>query len=60
MYPLSGQPEKALEDYSKAIALIHNFTSAYINCGSLYLKSGLKDLAFADFQKACTLGDAIV
>jgi tetratricopeptide (TPR) repeat protein len=59
MYSLSGQPENALEDYNKAIALNQNFATTYVNCGNLYQKSGRKDLTFLDFQRVCFLGDAV-
>ena len=59
MYSLSSQPENAFKDFNKAIALNQNFATAYVNRGNLYLKSGRKDLAFADFQRACALGDTL-
>jgi Tfp pilus assembly protein PilF len=34
-----------------------NYVMAYLNRGKLYIRTGQKGLARADFQKACDLGD---
>jgi tetratricopeptide (TPR) repeat protein len=56
-YSLVGESEKAIEDFSRAIALDNGYVKAYVNRGNLYLASGRKELAADDFQKACDLGD---
>jgi tetratricopeptide (TPR) repeat protein len=56
-YSLVGESEKAIEDFSRAIALDNGYVKAYVNRGKLYLASGRKELAADDLQKACDLGD---
>jgi tetratricopeptide (TPR) repeat protein len=51
-----GQPERALEDYEKAIAINPSFDKAYINRGHVFFKiKGQHDRAIADFDRAIVL-----
>ncbi len=51
-----GRPDRALEDYEKAIAIDHSFYKAYINRGQIIFKiKGQYDRAIADFDKAIIL-----
>ena len=55
-YAMTGQYDKALEDYNRAIESNRDYSVAYYNRGRLFLNTGNKKLALTDFQKACTLG----
>ena len=45
----------ALEDYTKAIQLKPDYSSAYNNRGNLYEAMGQQDKALADYNKAIQL-----
>jgi lipoprotein NlpI len=51
----SGQPERALEDYNRAIALDPSYSEAYDSRGVLYQKKGLVDKAIDDFNRSIVL-----
>lgn len=51
----SGQPDRALEDYSKAIAINPKDDVAYLNRGAIMFERGNYDLAIADFSKTISL-----
>jgi hypothetical protein len=53
----NGQFDKAIKDYTEAIALDKKDSKMFINRGLAYLKVGQVDLAMHDFAKACELGD---
>ena len=55
-YSFIGQIDRALNDFAQALALGRNTAAVHFNRGNLYLKIGRRDLALADFQKACDLG----
>ena len=51
-----GQNDRAIEDYSKAIAIDPNYALAYSSRGLIYAILGNMGRAISDFQKACDLG----
>ena len=51
-----GDFDKAIFYFNKAIELDNNFVKAYENRGELYLRTGNKESAISDIQKACSLG----
>lgn len=53
----SGDDEKAMEQFSKAISLDRQFVEAYIYRGILYCKNEEHGRAIADFETAKTLSD---
>jgi hypothetical protein len=57
IYNQMGQLDKAIDDYSKAIALNQGDTQTIVYRGLAYLKLGQVQLAIADFNRACELGD---
>lgn len=48
---LSGNDTAAMEDYENGIAVNEDYPYIYLMRGEMYLKSGKKELAEADFQK---------
>ncbi|HAM51012.1 MAG TPA: hypothetical protein DCP92_10115 [Nitrospiraceae bacterium] len=52
-----GKFDKAIEDYSKSIALNQNNSQAFVNRGLIYLDLDLVQLASADLNRACELGE---
>jgi hypothetical protein len=50
-----GLPDKAIEDFDKAIALDPSYYEAYNNRGTVFLKLGLFDKAIADFDKTISI-----
>ncbi len=52
----TGHYDEAIEDYSAAIALNHDFRGAYLKRGLDYIQIGQFDNAVEDFKKACSLG----
>src|SRR3989344_2576025 len=54
-YYLSGDIDRAIEDYNKAIAINPDSVEAYNNRGFAYHKKGQYDMAIEDFNKAITL-----
>lgn len=55
-YGRMGQYDKAIEDFSKAIAMDPNYGKAYMNRGIAYAKSGNGKKAAADFAQCCNIG----
>jgi tetratricopeptide (TPR) repeat protein len=55
-YHYTRRYDGALQDFSKAIELDRDYANAYYNRGNLYRSMGNKELAVADYQKACDLG----
>ncbi|MBS1515442.1 MAG: tetratricopeptide repeat protein [Bacteroidetes bacterium] len=55
VYDDSGDKNKALADYGKAIEFKPDDADAYYNRGILYYNSGEKDKALADYNKAIEL-----
>jgi Tfp pilus assembly protein PilF len=51
-YDLKGDLDRAIADYTKAIAIDPNTAKAYTNRGISYAKKGQVDRAMADFRKA--------
>ena len=47
---------RALADLNTAIDLDKNYEETYSARGSVYLQTGMPQLAVADFRKACALG----
>ncbi len=56
-YLNTGELDKAIADYSKAIELDSSYALAYYNRGIAYYNTGQSDLAIADFNKAIQLSD---
>jgi len=52
-----SQFDKAIEDYTKAIALDQKDAQVFVNRGLAYLKIAQIELAIPDFRRACELGD---
>ncbi|HTR45401.1 MAG TPA: tetratricopeptide repeat protein [Thermodesulfovibrionales bacterium] len=50
-----GHPDRALDDYDRAIALSPSYREAYNNRGSTYDRMGRFDRAIADYTKAIAL-----
>ena len=50
-----GEVDRAIMDYSKALALDPKFSEAYYNRGTAYSKRGETDRAIADFTRALEL-----
>lgn len=50
-----GNYDKAVEDYSKAIAINPNIADAYVNRGLAYSRSGKIDNAIEDYNKAIAM-----
>ena len=55
VYTETGQPEKALNDFSKAIFLNTDLAEIYELRGKLYKKRGDEERARQDFDKAKAL-----
>jgi Flp pilus assembly protein TadD len=53
---VTGNYEKALESFDKAVALNRDDPSAYVNRAGVYLKLGNRELAVADLRKGCASG----
>jgi tetratricopeptide (TPR) repeat protein len=51
------QFKSALDSYDKAIALKPDFDAAYLDRGNLHVMAGERQLAVADYQEACGLGN---
>jgi tetratricopeptide (TPR) repeat protein len=49
--------DKAIEYFTQAILLNQSRSGPYVNRGALYARTGKGQLAVADFQRACDLGD---
>ena len=57
IYESAGKYDRAIEDYSKAIALDQKRDGVYyFNRGNVFVKLGSRDNAMSDFQKACEMG----
>ncbi len=54
-YDDKGEVDRAIADYTKAIALDPNYAIAYTNRGLTYEKKGEVDRAIADYTKAIAL-----
>jgi tetratricopeptide (TPR) repeat protein len=52
---ITGQHDRAIEDYNKAIALNPNYAEAYYNRGNAYYFKGQYDRAIEEFNKAIAL-----
>jgi tetratricopeptide (TPR) repeat protein len=58
-YQQSGDLEKALADYDKAIELYPKFAFAYYSRGKVYEALGQVDMAVADYKKCAEVsGDS--
>jgi tetratricopeptide (TPR) repeat protein len=51
----AGQMDRAIEDYSRAIALDPSYSKAYVNRGFVFEKISRSDKAIADYDKAVML-----
>ncbi len=54
---LKDEWDDAIVEYTKAIELDNNFTSAYFERGGLYKRLGKKSEAIADFEKVVSLSN---
>jgi tetratricopeptide (TPR) repeat protein len=54
-FETSGQPDRALADYDKAVALKPNYYEAYVNRGVLRGEIGMFDKAMEDFNRSIAL-----
>src|SRR6185312_14936787 len=59
-YGAIGQRDRAIADYSRAIALDPNYANAYHNRGTTYLEIERYDLALTDFDHAIQLAPDMV
>jgi tetratricopeptide (TPR) repeat protein len=50
-----GEVERAIADYTKAIAIDPNYATAYYNRGTAYARKGEVDRAIADYNKAIAI-----
>ena len=55
VFEQQGSPEKAIEQYRKAIAVSHEFTGAYSRLGLMYSITGRHEEAAAAFERAVAL-----
>lgn len=55
IYSATGQPEKALEEYRRALTANPAFEKAYLESASIYLQQKKPDLALAMLKKAETV-----
>ena len=56
-YKRTGDLEKALSDYTKALEIKPDYTHALNNRGMLYVQQGRHDKAIQDFEAALKLGE---
>lgn len=54
-YQNAGEPEKAIEEYQKALGLNPNLAQAHTNLGTVYLGQGDYDRAIDHFKKVIEL-----
>jgi len=57
LYGKAGSYAKAIQYFSVAIEINQGYDPAYFNRGKYYAKTGKMELALADYQKACELGN---
>ena len=55
IYCLSGRPDKAIEEYNKAIRLAPRYAEIYVNRGNAYMSRGEYPKGIADFKHALAL-----
>jgi Tfp pilus assembly protein PilF len=55
-YSRMGQFDKAVDDYTRAIALKHSYYIAYLNRGMAFNEMGQFDKAILDFDEAIAIG----
>jgi tetratricopeptide (TPR) repeat protein len=58
VHAITGNPDEALRDLTRAIDLDPSSPDAFVNRGNLLLKAGRSEEARRDFQRACERGDA--
>ncbi len=59
LYSRHGNFEKAVQEFSAAIALLPNYGDAYHNLANTYLQMGKVDLAVENYQKALTFNPGL-
>src|SRR3989338_1100569 len=58
-YDIDKDYDKAIEAFTKAIALKPDYAYAYTNRGVAYAVKGNKDRAISDYKKACDMGNEL-